>query len=54
MQVEISNKVKFLNNMLCEIDNLYQTLISEYDQLYLRLLDANEQLDELYVQYFIS
>lgn len=27
MQTEISEKVKFLNNMLCEIDNLYQMLL---------------------------
>ncbi|MGM9899487.1 MAG: hypothetical protein ACI32E_02770 [Bacilli bacterium] len=46
-----SEKVK---NVVDGLDSLYQTLISEYDQLYLRLLDANEQLDELYVQYFIS
>ena len=27
MRTEISEKVKFLNNMLCEIDNLYQMLL---------------------------
>lgn len=27
MSFEISEKVKYLNNMLCEIDNLYQSLL---------------------------
>ena len=27
MEFEISDKVKYLNSMLCEIDNLYQTIL---------------------------
>ena len=29
MDFEISEKVKYLNSMLCEIDNLYQSLLQD-------------------------
>ena len=29
MDIKISEKVKFLNSMLCEIDNLYQSLLQD-------------------------